>query len=137
MFERDYLVRMFARFAEAIGRSIARNKERDPEGAAATIEEAIGEATELDGDVLLSLAPESIASVLQVSGTDPRVIEYVSRSLLLEASFLEEAGNTEKARLRADQAYALADAYGIELSDASITEEELAELAERSANALE
>ena len=44
---------------------------------------ALGDATDLDGEALLSLAPESLASVLQVSGVDPHLTEYIARSLML------------------------------------------------------
>ena len=90
----------------------------------------MGEATELDGAVLLSLAPESIASVVQISGTDPRAVEYICRSLLLEAEYLREAGKIDKAELRSQQAYALGDAYGIDLTDVSLDEDALEEFFE-------
>ena len=89
------------------------------------LEAAVGEATELDGDVFLSLAPESMTSILSVSGTDPRVVEYIARSLLLESEYLKDAGQPEKAELRAEQAAALAQSCGIELDEDAITPEEL------------
>lgn len=131
-------MRIFLQFAEAIRRSMEKaNGTLDSASAAEMLEGAIGEATELDGGVLLSLAPESIASILQVSGTDPRVIEYIARSLLLESHYLEEAGQDEKAALRASQAQALADAYDIDLTEESISEEEFEALFEESKKGLE
>ena len=126
MLERDYLVRLFTQFFQALIRSIERSqKEKDPLGAADLIEEAIGTATEIDGETLLSLAPESMASILSVSGTDPRVIEYVSRGLILEASYLDEGDMPELAELRREQARALAMAYDFELDEEPISAEEL------------
>ena len=119
MFQQDYLMRLFMQLAEGIRKSIRRAiDEKDPEAAADMLEATVGEATELDGAVLLSLAPESIASVVQISGTDPRAVEYICRSLLLEAE------------LRSQQAYALGDAYGIDLTDVSLDEEALEEFFE-------
>lgn len=118
MFERDYLVRILVRFAEAIRLSMQRaTGEFDPRGAAEMLEAAVGEATDMDGDVLLSLAPESIASVMQVSGVDPRVTEYVARSLLLASSYLNDAGDTGLASIRKAQAHGIAAAYGFDLPD--------------------
>ena len=126
MFEQDYLMRIFVTFAEAIRRSMQKaNGDHDPAAAAEMIETAVSEATELDGAVLLSLAPESIASILSVSGTDPRVIEYIARSLLLESTYLQDSGQPEKSQLRAQQAAALAQAYNLDMTDNSITPEEL------------
>ena len=62
MLEQDYLMRIFLQFAEIIRRSWTKaRKERDPRAAADLLEDAVGEATDIDGGVLLSLSPESIA----------------------------------------------------------------------------
>ena len=63
-------------------------------------------------DVYKRQSPESIASVMQVSGTDPRVTEYVARTLLLASGYLREANEQALADLRAQQAHAIAEAYG-------------------------
>lgn len=118
MLTQDYLVRMLVDFAAGIMRSMQRRtEERDPRGAAELLEGAIGQSVDLDGDMLLSLAPDSIASILQVSGTDPAVTGYVARSLMLAASYRAEEGDMALAQLRADQARAIAAAYGHDLSD--------------------
>lgn len=124
MLEQDYLMRILLQFAEAIRRSWSRAVEdRDPRDAANMLERAVGDATDIDGATLLSLSPESIASVMQVSGVDPRVSEYIARSLLLASGYLREAGDEDLADVRADQARALAEAYDLDLPD---TPEELA-----------
>ena len=58
-----------------------------------------------------------------VEDRDPRVSEYIARSLLLASGYLGEAGEHELAALRAEQARALAVAYDLDLPD---TPEELA-----------
>lgn len=64
-------MRILLQFAEAIRRSWSRAVEdRDPRDAANMLERAVGDATDIDGATLLSLSPESIASVMQVSGVD-------------------------------------------------------------------
>ncbi len=118
MFERDYLMKLILGYFKTIVIVIKQGeKEKDPEGAADLLEQAIGEATEIDGEVLLSLAPESIASVLQVSGADPKVVGYVAHGLLLEAHYLMLACDFARAELREEQARALASAYGFDLPD--------------------
>lgn len=116
MFEQDYLMRMILQLVEGIRRSMERSrKQLDPASAADGVEATIEQATDLDGSILLSLAPESIADILLVSGTDPAVVEFVGRSLQLEADYLFQAGNHSLSDLRLRQAHALADAYGFEL----------------------
>ena len=120
MFERDYLQKMMLQFIEAILRSITRaREEKDLRSSIDMLEYAIGEATDIDGSVLLSLSPESIATVMQMSGVDYRVTEYVARSLQLDAMFNEEAGELDMARLRNSQARAIAQAYCLDLPDAA------------------
>ena len=115
MLQRDYLMRLITLFAESIRRSWTLAKvDDDPRAAVDTLEAMIGEATDIDGAILLSLAPESIAGVMQVSAVDPKVTGYIVRSLVLASGYLAEAGEAELAQLRADQARAIADAYGIE-----------------------
>lgn len=126
MLQSDYLVRMFTELATAIRESILKARgENDPDGAAVMLEAAFTEATEMDGSMLLTLAPESMVSMMQISGTDPALIGYLSRTLLLESQYLEQAHNSELSLLRHDQAFALAQAYGVELSDESISSDEL------------
>lgn len=117
MLQQDYLMRMILQLIEAIMKSLetSRGAAPDPEASADLLEAAIGTATDIDGAILLSLEPESVVSILQVSGTDPRVVEYVGRSLFLESAYLNQASNPELAALRASQAQALADAYGFDL----------------------
>lgn len=93
MFEQDYLMRIIAQLLGAIRRSMERAAgEEDPDGAASALDMALGDATDLDGEALLSLAPESLASVLQVSGVDPHLTEYIARSLMLSGRYHGEAG---------------------------------------------
>ncbi len=118
MFERDYLMKLILGYFKLIVVVVKRaEKEKDPEGAANMLEAAIGEATEIDAEVLLSLSPESIASILQVSGTDPKVVGYVAHGLLLVSHYLMVACDFARAELREQQARALAEAYGIDLPD--------------------
>ena len=118
MFEQDYLVHLLLQFFRGLMRSHELRQEKDdPQAAADLLEGAIGSAVEMDGSTLLSLAPESIATVMQVSGIDPDVTQFVARGLLLESVYLTDAGNLEKAAIRAGQAHAIAAEYGFELPD--------------------
>lgn len=133
MLHQDYLMRMILDLVTAMRRSYERSQgQKDPQGAADMLEIAIGEATDIDGAVLLSLSPESIASILQVSGTEPQLIEHLARSLMLASEYHFEAGDAALGELRKAQAHALADAYGVELPADPISLEELNELFEKS-----
>ena len=136
MLHRDYLVEQFVRFAEAIRLALSKGngEEPNPLDAADVLEVAVGNATNIDGATLLLLAPDSIASILQVTDTDPDVVEYLARTLLLESTYLDEGGEPERARLRREQAHAIAAGYGIPLSDEQISPEELEAFFDRTEN---
>lgn len=126
MLHQDYLVRMFMQLASAIRESLlkARGGE-DPEAAADLLDAALQNATEIDGSLLLQLSPESMAAMLQLSETDPMLMGYVARTLLLSARYSEEAGQSSRANLRRGQALAVAQAFGFELDESALSEAEL------------
>ena len=116
MFEQDYLMRLLLQFFKAVVRANEQRDEHDdPQGAADALEDAIGNAIEMDGATLLSLTPDSIAQIMRVTGVDPNVTQFVARSMLLESVYLHEAHNDALAEIRAAQACAVADEYGFEL----------------------
>lgn len=136
MLHRDYLVEQFIRFAEAIRLSWmkARGDDPDPLDAAEVLEAVVGSATNIDGATLLLLSPDSIASILQVTDTDPDVVEYLARTLLLESEYLDEGGEPDRAQLRRDQAQAIAYGYGFQLEAADMTDQGFEEFFGRTAS---
>ncbi|MEC4184967.1 hypothetical protein VJ918_09125 [Adlercreutzia sp. R21] len=126
MFEQDYLMRIIAQLLGAIRRSMERAAgEDDAENAARMLDLAIGDATDLDGEALLSLAPGSLAGILQVSGTDPKLGGHIARSLFLSSRYYGEGGNDEMAALRAEQAAAVAAAFGHDVDASCASDGEL------------
>ena len=118
MLEQDYLVRMLLQFFQAMARSSQLKREHDdPLGAADLLETAIGNATDMDGATLLSLAPESIAQIMRVTDVDPNVTQFVARAMLLESVYLTEGGQSPLAAVRAAQARAIADEFGFDLPE--------------------
>ena len=133
MFEQDYLMKLLLAFYQAMFKSLRRvtDEDEDPKEAAETLDEVVGNVVGMDGTSLLSLTPESVAGVLQVSGTDPRVTEFIARSLLLSSEYLTQAKQGALASLRVEQARAIADAYGIDLPDDPTDLSDLKEMAEQ------
>ncbi|MDR2491940.1 MAG: hypothetical protein LBD25_00515 [Coriobacteriales bacterium] len=126
MFQNDYLMRMILQLVEALRRSM--NKEhqtRDEE--LSDLERSIGDAVDMDPDLFLSLAPESMVSVLQIGEFDPGLAGLVVRSLYYEADLLYQNGNKPAADLRRAQADALARAYGVDADIASASPDALEE----------
>lgn len=87
MFEQDYLMRIIAQLLGAIRRSMERAAgEEDPDGPRAPSTWRWATPPIWTARRWLSLAPESLASVLQVSGVDPHLTEYIARSLMLSVA---------------------------------------------------
>ena len=126
MLQQDYLLRMFTALAIAVRDSILRAQGADdPEGAAELLEAALDNSTEIDGSLLLQMAPETFVTMVQLSQTDPQLIGYISRTLMLESQYLTDAGLDAKAELRRGQAQALAHAYGFEVDESDVSPEAL------------
>ena len=118
MLQQDYLTRLISNLIEALLRSLQKgDKVVSPEEASNALDKAIKQATDIDGDLLLSLDGDSMANIMLVSGTDPRLVEYITRSLMRSAMFYEQSGNHETAALRSAQGKALAAAYNVYIED--------------------
>ena len=117
MITEDYLMRMLLAFFKALvdAQSRALN-EKDMIGAAEMLENLVGESSSLGPDMFLKLAPESMATILQTTGNDPQVTEFMARSLMQAAEYRDKAGDVETANLRREQARAIAEAYGHDLT---------------------
>ena len=138
MLQQDYLVRMIMQLIDGIRQSYLRAKgDNDPLTAAELLEVSLEGATEIDSNLLLSLDPETMVGMLQLSDIDETVVEYVSRSLLLSSVYYQQAEQAHIATLREHQAYALAGAYDIVLSPESIEENNMEAFFERTVSSLE
>lgn len=113
MIEQDYLLRRLLALFAAIRRSWERElKDEDPIDSAEQLELALASAVDFESGLLLSLAPESFSTMVQVSGTDRRLVEFMLRSLALASQMRARGADDAGAALRLQQAQALAQAYG-------------------------
>lgn len=116
MLQQDYLTRMMVIFAKAFRQWLERRAgggvEIDNETARENLEDAIGEAAEMDKDVLLALDPESMATILWMGSINDSVAEYIVHALMIDAESLDEDGLHDTAELRRQQAQALASHFG-------------------------
>ena len=121
MLHEDYLMRMFLMMASSIRESMekARGGE-DPQAAADRLDSTLEGATDFDGSLLLQMTPESMAAMMKLSNPNPAVMGYVARALMLSSRYLRQAGQGVQADLRAGQAEAVSQAFGL-----GITEEDL------------
>jgi hypothetical protein len=124
MFLNDYLMRVILQFVAALQKAL-REQNMTPEEKAGTLEQAVGDALNIDPRLLFSMDPDSVVSMLQLGDFDEMLGGYVLRSIYLEADILSEAGHTQRADLRRSQADAIARAYGLDVTSADVAPEAL------------
>lgn len=132
MFEKDYIMKLLGDLIQAMLRSMVfTTEEKNPYLAARTLENAIGAAVDMDSALFLSMTPESMSMMMQISPLDRQGSEYIARSLALASAYNREAGDSDLANLRMDQARVVASAFGIDLDDMDFDDRITAEEANR------
>ena len=116
MLQRDYILELIARFSQALARAfrLAVLKE-DPRGCE-EVEVAVADLLDLDRSTALALSPESLVTMMMLSGMADSTAEYVAYALDRVADVHEDQGRPDVAEVRRAQAEAVALAFGCDLS---------------------
>jgi hypothetical protein len=117
MLHRDYLLEVIQQFVSTVSRLLMKALVEHDLNAAAGVEAAIGELVQLDPDTAMSLAPESLVTMMVLSGTGDAVAGYAGYALMRLSEAYAAMGETELAEMRAEQAYAIADGFGADLNE--------------------
>lgn len=130
MFEKDYLMKLLGDLIQALVRSMLYStKDENPYMAARSLENAIGAAVDMDSELFLSMTPESMTMMMQISPLDKQGSEYIARSLALASVYNRKAGDDRLAKLRMEQARVVAESFGIDLDDMEFDEDVSMEVA--------
>lgn len=121
MLHRDYLVEMVENFVEGISDPLCRSYRGDKQ-ALGEVEQQIALLVDLDPLLALSLAPDSLVSMMMLSGVADSMAAYVTYALRRVADAYEVQGDKATAVLRRTQAQAVAEAF---MCDEADTPEEL------------
>ena len=124
MLQRDYVLEIVGQFVEGVSRALRRAALGEKDGLVAT-EREIGELLELDPQTALALAPDSLVTMMVLSGMGDSVASYVCYALDRLARLYERDGDEDTAGLRRLQARAVAESFGC---DPSTPPAELAQL---------
>lgn len=110
MLERDYIVEIVGEFARRVGMAIRRALGGDQTGVA-DAEREVADLLELDPQVALSLAPDSLVTMMVLSGMGDAVAPYVCYTLERVSQLHDAAGEKDLAGLRHLQAKAVAESF--------------------------
>ncbi len=117
MLHRDYLLEVIEQFVNGITQSLVRVFVHRDFDAGKDVEEAIAELVQLDPDTAMSLAPESLVTMMVLSGTGDSVAGYAAFALNRLGEAYDRMGEHELGEARKAQAEAIADAFGASLDE--------------------
>jgi hypothetical protein len=97
---------------EQMGAALRLATRRFAEGAPAqesidATNQALALVVDLPATTFVGMSPQTMLSLLEMSGSDDRVLEKVAEALLLQADVFEAEGSFIEARARKDQAAAV------------------------------
>ena len=115
MLHRDYLLEVIEQFVSTVSRALASALLERNFDAADEVEEAVADLMQLDRDTAMSLAPESLVTMMMLSGTGDAVAGYAAYALNRLGDVYDAAGDSELAQMRREQAEAVASAFGADL----------------------
>ena len=120
MLQHDYLLEVIGRFVEAVSASL-RGALCDGDFArVGEVERAVGELLDLDAQTAMALSPQSLVTMLTLSGVGESVAAYAAYALDKVALAYERQGDDAEASLRRAQATANASAFH---ADGTVPEE--------------
>ena len=111
MLHRDYLLEVIARFVDAVTIALrGALLDRNPT-AAREVEDSVAALLDLDPKTAMNLSPESLVTMMLLSGMGDSLASYVSYALDHVGDAYDDMGDKHKAELRWDQAQAVAEAF--------------------------
>ncbi len=115
MLQRDYVLAQINLFVQTVLEPLRLALEELD--SVHTVEQAVGKLIDLDADTALALSPDSLVTMMQLSGIGDSVAGYASYALARIADSYERMGKKQTAEVRRDQARKVAVAFGWNLSD--------------------
>lgn len=114
MLQHDYLLEIIAQFVEAITAALRRAFGTGDLSAAGEAEEAIAGLLDIDPVIAMQLSPDSLVTMMVLSGVGDAVAEYVGYALDKVGDAYAAAGRRELAEVRHAQAHAVYGSFGLE-----------------------
>ena len=110
MLQRDYVLEIVGQFVDGVSVALRRAALGEKIGLVET-ERQIGELLELEPQTALALAPDSLVTMMVLSGMGDSVAEYVCYALGRLSTLYARAGDEDRAGLRSLQARAVAESF--------------------------
>ena len=111
MLQRDYILEIVEQFVDGVSAALRRALDGDV-SACEDVESQVAELLELDRGTALALAPDSLVTMMVLSGMGDSVASYVCYALDRLSRVYDRAGEEDLAGLRRLQARAVAESFG-------------------------
>ncbi len=115
MLHRDYILDLIDQFMMVVLEALRHALQQHDQQSAEEAEEAIANLLDLDPEFALDLAPDSLVTMMLLSGMADSVADYVGFTLEKLSEAYEGMGAEDLARLRHAQAEAVAESFGCDL----------------------
>ncbi len=111
-YQTDYVLRLIEELGGVIRAALEKLGLKDAEHPVELAGQVIGLVLGMDQDLASQLSPRSLASLLELSSPDDRVIELLAQAIELEAEALEASDQMIAASFRHEQATAVRSLLG-------------------------
>lgn len=117
MLHKDYLLEVIKDFVSTTSQALVRALLERDLAAAEEVENAVAELVQLDPATAMALSPDSLVTMMLLSGTGDAVAGYAAYALNRLGDAYEEMGQQELAKARREQAVAIATSFGADLNE--------------------
>lgn len=111
MLQKDYILEIVGDFVDGVAKHLDAALAGDAEATGA-VEQDVAGLLDLDPEVALTLSPDSLVTMMVLSGMGDSVAAYVAYALTRLADAYEAQGDVDTAALRRAQAAAVGESFG-------------------------
>ena len=114
MLQRDYILEVIEDFTSTVTLGLGEALDTQSEESLDGVEAAVAELIDLSPETALALSPDSLVTMMLLSGVADSVAEYVVYALDRLSHVYEQLGDEDKAGLRRQQAVAVAQSFSVD-----------------------
>ena len=114
MLQHDYILEVVGKFVESVAVALLGIFKRRDFTHIGEAEKAVAELLDLDPETAMALSPESLVTMMRLSGVGDTVAAYAAYALRKVGEAYELEGDAEVGALRIAQARAISQAFGVE-----------------------
>ena len=111
MLHKDYLLEIIERFVDTVTVALRGSLIDGSVESAKDVEDSVAALLDLDPQTAMNLSPDSLVTMMLLSGMGDSLAEYVAYALDRVGDAYDDMGDQEKAALRWDQAQAVAESF--------------------------